>query len=218
MMRPGPALRSDGGFTLVELLVSLSLLVIMLALISGAMRFGSRVWEVGDQTERTQAVTAFRNLLGQRLTESLPLMSSDERGVLQLAFAGTSDAVNFLSPLPSRDGMPAGLFSVTLRLVTGQDGARRFLSLAFQPVGAANAAATSAGHRPVLLGGVTHLAVRYYGFAKGAAEPRWLDDWQSQTALPRLVAVDVGFPPGDVRHWPPFTAELKLGSHRRPQL
>jgi prepilin-type N-terminal cleavage/methylation domain-containing protein len=40
MMRRTAALRNEGGFTLVELLVSLSLLVIMLALINGALRFG----------------------------------------------------------------------------------------------------------------------------------------------------------------------------------
>jgi general secretion pathway protein J len=217
MMRRGPVPRSDGGFTLVELLVSLSLLVIMLALISGAMRFGSRVWEVSDQTERGQAVVAFRNLLGQRLAESLPLVSSDERGVLQLAFHGSRDELNFLSPLPSRDGMPAGLFSITLKLIAGPDGARRVLSLDFQPVGAANAASSAASHRPVLLAAVAHLAIRYYGVPKDAAEARWLDEWQRQDALPRLVAVDVGFAPGDARRWPSLTAELKLGSHLRPQ-
>lgn len=210
------ASQTEGGFTLVELLVSLSLLVIMLALISGAMRFGGRAWEVSGQVDRGQTVATFRSLLGQRLTESLPLVSSDERGVLQLAFHGGSDELNFLSPLPSRDGMPAGLFSVTLRLVPGPDRARS-LSLEFQPVGSANAPSVAEGHRPVVINAVTQLDIRYYGVPNGTSEPKWLDAWLRQDALPRLVAVDVRFPPGDLRQWPPFTADLKLGSQLRPQ-
>jgi prepilin-type N-terminal cleavage/methylation domain-containing protein len=206
----------EDGFTLVELLVSLALLVIMLTLISGAMRFGGRAWEVSAQVDRGQTVATFRTLLGQRLSESLPLVSSDEKGLLRLAFHGASDELNFLSPLPSRDGMAAGLFSVTLRLVPMRDGGRS-LSLDFRPVESANAATVLDGHRPVLVAGVAGLAISYYGAPKNIGAPRWLDEWQEQDALPRLVAVDVRFPAGDLRQWPPFTAELKLGSLMRPQ-
>jgi prepilin-type N-terminal cleavage/methylation domain-containing protein len=216
MMKRAPAARREDGFTLVELLVSLALLVIMLALISGAMRFGSRAWEVSDQVDRGQTVATFRALLGQRLSESLPLMSSDERGVMQLAFHGASDELTFLSPLPSRDGMPAGLFSVTLRLAPTRDRGRS-VSLDFQPVASANAPSIGDAHRPVRVAGVAQLAIRYYGSPKNIGEPRWLDEWQQQDALPRLVNVDVRFPAGDLRQWPPFTAELKLGSQLRPQ-
>jgi prepilin-type N-terminal cleavage/methylation domain-containing protein len=216
MMKRAPAVRREDGFTLVELLVSLALLVIMLALISGAMRFGGRAWEVSDQVDRGQTVATFRALLGQRLIESLPLMSSDERGVLQLAFHGASDELNFLSPLPSRDGLAAGLFSVTLRLAPARDGGRS-LSLDFQPVGSANAPSIGDAHRPVRVAGVAQLAIRYYGSPKNIGEPRWLDEWLGQDALPRLVAVDVRFPAGDLRQWPLLTAELKLGLQLRPQ-
>ncbi len=211
------ALRTESGFTLVELLVSLSLLVIMLALINGALRFGRRAWEVSDQVERSKSVAAFRNLLGQRLVETLPLVSSDDRGVLTSAFQGGSDQLSFTSPLPSRDGMPAGVFSVTLKLAPDAGFAARPLSLELKPLIGANAPAGHGGHAPVLIDNVVRLAISYYGSPERGGEPRWFDDWQGRSTLPSLVTVDVRFPSGDPRAWPPFIAELKLASRARPQ-
>jgi general secretion pathway protein J len=206
--------RNEDGFTLVELLVSLSLLVIMLALINGALSFGRRAWEVSDDIERTQSVAAIRNLLAQRLTESLPLTGWDERGVLQPTFHGTGDQLTFLTAMPSRNGLPAGLFSVSLKLLPAPGLAGRPLSLELTAMVGANATAAG-GHAPLLLDNVTQLAIRYYGMPERAVEPKWLDEWQGQTTLPRMVAVDVQFAPGDPRAWPPLTTELKLGARER---
>ena len=215
MMRRIAALRNDGGFTLVELLVSLALLILMLALINGALRFGRRAWEMSDQVERTQSLTAFRNLLAQRLTETLPLLTWDDSGVPQPTFHGAADQLSFLTSMGSRNGMPAGLFAASLKLGTAPGLTGRPLSLEFGAVSGANAEA-SGGHAPVLLDNVTQLTIRYYGLPERATEPRWRDDWQGQTALPSLVTVDIQFAPGDTRAWAPLTAELKLGSRQQP--
>jgi len=199
--------RPEAGFTLIELLVSLALLVLMLTLINGAFGFGLRAWEMTDEIERVQSVEAFRNMLGQRLGEALPLTSSDERGVLQLAFSGGPDRLEFVTPMPARAGLPAGLYQATLSLA-GAD--RRQLTLALAPLLSANRPAEGPGHGPAAIDGVAAFAVRYYGTPDGQAEPQWADEWLDRKALPRLVAVGVRFAPGDRRSWAPFTAELRL--------
>ena len=150
---------ADDGFTLIELLVSLSLLVIMLALINGSLRFGHRAWEVSDQVERTYSLAAFRNLLGQRLVEALPLVNWNDKGVATAVFQGASDQLSFASPMSSRDGPPAGLFQVTLKLASQVGAAARPLSLEVQPLGGENVALDH-GHTPVLIDGVARLAIR----------------------------------------------------------
>jgi len=207
--------RKESGFTLVELLVSLSLLVIMVALVNGSLRFGRRVWEVSDQIDRADNVAAFRNLLGRRLVETVPLVSSDDRGALTSVFQGTSDQLTFASPMSSRDGKPGGLFSVTLKLAPDAGAAARPLSLELKPLMGANVPPGQDGHAPVLVDNVMQLAIRYYGSPEQGGEPRWFDNWQRRSSLPSLVAVDVEFPPGDPRAWPPFTTELKLGSREQ---
>ena len=203
---------TEGGFTLIELLVSLSLLVIMLALINGSLRFGRRAWEVSDQVERTYSLAAVRNLLGQRLVEALPLVNWDNRGVATSMFQGASDKLSFASPMSSRNGVPAGLFLVTLKLAPQAGVVSRPLSLEVQPLDGDNVAIDRVGHAPVVIDNVAQLTIRYYGSPEHGGEPRWFDDWEGRTALPSLVTVDVEFPSGDPRTWPPLTAELKLGS------
>lgn len=217
MTRRGNSSPSDGGFTLIELLVSLSLLILMLTLINGAFGFGLRAWEMTDELERAQRMEAFRNLLDQRLTEALPLMSSDERGVLQLDFRGESNELSFVTPMPSRGGLPAGLYQGTLSVLAspGRGGAQ--LALDLSPLVSANSPSSVKGYEPVLLRGVADLAIRYYGPPDADGEAQWSDGWLRRDALPQLVAVSVRFPAGDRRSWPPLTAELRLGSAAQGQ-
>ena len=206
------SLQADDGFTLIELLVSLALLIIMLALINGSLRFGHRAWEVSDQVERTDSLATFRNLLGQRLVETLPLVNWDDRGVPTSVFQGAGDSLSFASPMSSRNGLPAGLFLLTLKLVPQAGAVSRPLSLEVQPLDGNNVATDRVGHMPVLIDNVTRLALRYYGSPERGGEPKWSDNWEGQTTLPKLVTVDVQFPSGDPRTWSSLTRELKLGS------
>jgi general secretion pathway protein J len=204
--------RSESGFTLIELLVSLSLLILMLALINGAFGFGLRAWEMTDEVERARSMEAFRNLLQQRLSEAMPLMSSDERGVLQLAFHGDGDGLRFVTPMPSRGGLPAGLYEGTFSLIAAAGRGRPQLALSLSPLISANNPSSLHGYEPVLLAQVADLAIRYYGPPGGGGEPRWFDEWLDRQSLPQLVWIAVGFPAGDRRNWPPLTAELRLGA------
>jgi len=71
----------------------------MLALINGSLRFGRRAWECERPSRATYSLAGFRNLLGQRLVETLPLLNWDDRGVPTSVFQGASDKLSFASPM-----------------------------------------------------------------------------------------------------------------------
>ena len=210
MPRALTAPRPEDGFTIIELLVALSLLAFMLVVIDGALRFGRRAWAVSDAVEQVQSVDTVRSLISQRLVETLPVTISEQSGLLRVAFQGTSDEVGFVTPFPSRNGLPAGLFLATLRLVPRPGQTRQALSFDLRPILAAGEPPMSDGHTPILIDNVEQLVVSYYGQPERGGEPRWFDEWRGRSSLPRAVTVDVRFPPGDRRTWPPLVAELKL--------
>jgi general secretion pathway protein J len=56
----------------------------------------------------------------------------------------------------------------------------------------------------ILIDGVQSLRFRYFGSMDPEKEPAWADNWPKGESLPRLISVEVGFPPGDARRWPPL--------------
>ena len=59
------------GFTLVELLVAITLLGLIAVALSGALRFGARVWDVGtERGAQSSRVEAAQNFLRRRIAEA----------------------------------------------------------------------------------------------------------------------------------------------------
>lgn len=87
------------GFTLLELMISMTVLGIIMTLVYGAMRLGIRTWETGqaqmDQWQRRQAIMALmERQLGSVYLPDGPLY------VQTPVFLGQSEEVAFFSSLP----------------------------------------------------------------------------------------------------------------------
>ena len=61
-----------------------------------------------------------------------------------------------------------------------------------------------------LLEGVGKLRLAYYGESGANRRLEWRDDWVGRTTLPKLVRIDVEFPPGDPRVWPRQTIATRV--------
>jgi len=202
--------RQQAGFTLVELLVAMTLLAFLSITLFGGLRFGARSWEavVDSSAERDHIVstqTFLRDRLGQ-LTLPGPGGSRqfDDDGRLD----GGPERLEFIAPWLSALSL-GGLYRFTLR---HEDTGNGRLMLRWQPVEADPDALEElgdlAGER-VLLDGVAAFALSYYGAADEDAEPEWLDQWESPGAPPRLVRVDLAF--ADARRvWPVFVVAPKF--------
>ena len=171
--------RSDGGFTLIEVLVALALS----ALVSVVLLQGIRLAATGldrhsRASERSEARQSLDDLLRRTLgaAASLPRSAGGE-------FNGQPGAIAFLG-LAEDSG--AGLYRIQIGVDVARPGRplvlRRVLAV---PTGNPRAAAS------ILATQIRNFRLAYFGADAANAAPSWHDSWQHLAALPLLVRVIV---------------------------
>lgn len=176
--------RTVRGFTLIEVLVGLSLLGVLLGALYSGLHLLGRAWT--DQQERMTHLDRERlaqALIRRALRETVPLRVASTAGDTVL-FEGEPDTLRFVTIVPRALGGDLGWFALSARAAVPG------LTLEVTPL-AAHAAAAS-GATAILLPEVTALRLRYFGRADNDSEPRWHTRWHEQPRLPDLVALDLG--------------------------
>ncbi|MFZ5758922.1 MAG: prepilin-type N-terminal cleavage/methylation domain-containing protein [Thermodesulfobacteriota bacterium] len=93
-------MKHDNGFTLLELLLSLTILAIIIALCFGVFQTGVRAWEKGEiRTAANQQARIVPELLRRQLA-SIRLPKVFRRDGADFFFAGTEKSLEFFSAVP----------------------------------------------------------------------------------------------------------------------
>ncbi len=104
------------GFTLLELLVAVSVFALLSVMMYGGLSFGVRAWErVGEADTRQSDVQLVQNLLRRAFAEVQPVEVGGPRRRLRLAFEGGRDGLAFVGPLPAHLG-PGGNYLIGLQV------------------------------------------------------------------------------------------------------
>lgn len=199
----------EHGFTLLELLVSLTLMAMIAVVLSGGLRFGATVWRAGDaQADRLAEMQAVQGFVRRQLGRAQPLRQSARISRRQIEFSGGPDAIRFIAILPAHLGTP-GFHQLEFREARG--GGRRRLMLdmrLFQP-GDEGGSFTGEPRQRILLDGIESAEFSYFGTTERNVPPSWRSRWDNADRLPSLVRLRVRFPEGDRRVWP----ELVVPTH-----
>lgn len=181
------------GFTLLELLIGLTLLGFVLALLFGGFRLASRSWDaVTARTENTTNEQLARSLARRLITQAQPMRW--KKGINpRIAFVGEPGTFIAVAPLSGPLGA-GGLAVIELKATSGPaetgsgDSFRLILRLAplrYQDEVFSDALAEAEEH--MLLDGLSAVEFSYFGSEKPGAPPTWQGTWSNPDQLPKLV-------------------------------
>ncbi len=191
--------RNRKGFTLLELLIAMSLLVLIVAITMGAMSLASRSVEAGEKkmetAERIRTVTA---LLDAQIQSQMPLTYEKDGNKINY-FQGDGTALR-LATSHSVWGGRQGCLIVDYRIRVDGDG-QKTLSVVEQTPGIE-------GMREALLfARASEISFEYFGSGTKDEKPYWQDQWSDEISLPQAVRLHLEYGPKKILFLFPVRAE-----------
>lgn len=203
-IKPG---RRNGGFTLIEVLLAISLMAIIMAMAYGGFRAGVRATTSGEELiEETNRLRVAHEFVGRQLSLAQPLIIEEtEDG--HIRFEGEGDRVRYIAPMPGYLSY-GGAYVQELRLESGREG----MDLVF-------AWAILNGYEPgdldqvdavTLIEGIDAGSFEYLGFTEDGEELFWTDYWERPDTMPVGVALRMDLIRDNGLFWPELVTPLKI--------
>jgi general secretion pathway protein J len=198
------------GFTLVELLIAITLFGLILTALYSGLRIATRASDAGEATAAdSDELRAVQGFLRFELGQVYPLVFSDE-GDLEVIFEGEPNGLKFVARLPQHRGVE-GAYLISLAVADARDEASLVLRYRLtKPERQYLFESTDLGEEVVLVSGLDSVEFSYYG--KRGRTARFYSRWDDPERLPKLVRVRIR-PKGRAVPWPdlivPIHAEVQ---------
>lgn len=196
------------AFTLVEVLIGMSLLGVMMVLLFGSLRICVQNWDIGESKIAAVSQKAvIRNFFVTHLQNLLPLQN-DFGEVKQFSFQGDKHKLQFVSSMPAS----AGRLGIQLFTVFADSRSRegKNLQVSMQPFFPVDDNQGWKTENVVILKDVKAITFDYFGLdeTQPAQPAAWYESWLEKNKTPMLVRIVVEMQNGDV--WPEIIVELKV--------
>lgn len=188
----------SAGFTLLELLISLSIVGLILIIVFGALRIGSRAWEKGErEVEAHQRERIVLELVKQQLTSaSLQEIKVGEQKPFYLK--GNDRSVSFISRVPVLPDNWLGMAYVQYIVEDEEGGDRERLSFCEKSV--LLLGKDKEMEEPeeddflLLIPGIESLRFEYLkGPEEDGDQPKWQEEWDPETDQGLPLAIRITF-------------------------
>ena len=196
------------GFTLIEVLIAMTLLSIMVVLLFSSLKICADSWEKGEsKITDVNEVAVVYNFFQRHLSEAKPLWNdlSSEEEERTFSFQGKAQSLQFISAFPASAGRSGlQLFSLDLQ-EEDNDQVIKVTITPFFPVSEG-----SEWHKEdvTLIKHVNDFSLTYFGSDDGVSEGSWEEEWLDKEVLPRLVKINIKLENGIF--WPEMIIDLKI--------
>jgi general secretion pathway protein J len=192
---------STTGFTLIEVIVTLTVLGFILLIIFGAFRLGLSAWERGESIkEEYQKVRIITQLISQQIKSIVPYkIKTQKTEGNYLAFEGKAHSLKFVSALPIKAKQPEGfVYAIYEFKEGGSEGGRlilyeqRVLNRDFFEEEPREELAVS------LLEGISNVRFEYYQEEDQVKNRKegWVEEWNAkeEKGLPKAFRMTITHP------------------------
>ncbi|MHB9098526.1 MAG: PulJ/GspJ family protein [Syntrophales bacterium] len=185
------------GFTLLELLISLTIVAVMVVIIFGALRIGIRAWEKGERdVDSRQRQRIVLDLIKRQLA-STTVSEVWGRDQQLVSLKGDSKSIEFVSQIPITPGNRFGTVYVKYFVNREKEGEKEHLTfyeknvaLPDKKIGAGN---QGDGDFAELLSGMKSIVFEYLKERPGETASLWQKSWDPEVdkGVPRAVRVTI---------------------------
>ena len=177
-------MRRNAGFSLIELLLAMTLLSMLLVMLFGTFHLISRGWASVRQTSDLNYTLSAAQHFSSRLLQASQVNLDSTSRTPYVMFSGTRTAVDFVTTAPTQFDVP-GLYRV--RFFLHPNSLDSTLMVQYQLARDGSWSSTSTSRR--LVDGVTAFEIRYFGQQQQRSVRHWHSDWSSALSLPEAVRI-----------------------------
>lgn len=210
MLSERQAMRS-GGFTLVELLLAITLMSILLGLTYTGLRAATRSSERGEILLAAGGeLRASHQFIRRQLNQMLPLPFALAGGndEIRVVFEGDAGHIQYVAPMPGYLGT-GGPQVQLIELVNGDDG-DVIIQFSHALLQGFEQEFLFERDPVILLEGVESAGFEFLGRDEEGELTGWSSSWDQMDQLPAAVRLDVVFTEDLNLHWPDLLASVKV--------
>jgi general secretion pathway protein J len=174
------------GFTLLELVIAITLMGLVLVVLYSGLRLGLNSWDRGEQqADASNRQRLALEFLRRQLAQSMTVYRTNDKQERTVVFTGQPNLIEFVAPMRIEAGQ-SGLYRLRLELANSQ------LQIRFRPY-SPHDPITGNERELVVLDGVSALEWAYFGPERDydPEPPRWRPDWVSSERRPQLVRLNL---------------------------
>lgn len=207
-----PAIKTGraAGFTLVELLLAITLMSILLGLTYTGLRAATRSAERGEKILAVGGeIRAAHQFVRRQLNQMLPLPFAveDEGEQMRIIFEGDSSRIQYVAPMPGYLGA-GGPQVQMLEIASDDDGLvlqfSNSLLQGFEQERLYDRAPV------VLLQNVDSAGFEFLGRDEDDELTGWVSSWDQRDILPVAVRLNLDFSAGSTLRWPDMVAGVRI--------
>ncbi len=197
------------GFTLIEVLIGMTLLSLMVVLLFSSLTIGAKSWEQGEKKiTDVNEIAVVQQFFNHHLAHATPQWNDFEPEKDRLfSFQGKKETLQFVAAFPA-SAERAGLQLFLLELK--EKDKQRFISVTLTPFFPLAEGAEWFQDDVELVRGVQNFELAYFGLNDETGEFVWQSEWLNKEQQPRLVKILLELDDG--RYLPEMIVALNVDS------